>query len=291
MKVAIVVPSPSLGDGFIMSVAAYNFWRAGNEVVLFSNSSLISLKSWMGFLNFKNLSNLEELKEFDLIILEHNNHPLAYQIADKREHLKQLLIFYTSYKETKHGKLKPLDFVCDKDKTIVENVINMCKKQLPKTTSESGMTIPESFVHKRFLKRVIIHPTSGSEDKNWPLKKFISLAKKIKKEGFDPIIISNEALPIKTIQFSNLQDLIAYIYESRFFIGNDSAPAHFASYLQIPFIVITKLKEALWNPGWKKGIIVTPPNWMPNIKYFRLKENKWKYFISVNKVFKAFKTC
>jgi predicted DNA-binding transcriptional regulator len=44
----------------------------------------------------------------------------------------------------------------------------------------------------------------------------------------------------------------------------------------------------LWRPGWHPGAVVTPPSWLPNWKGFRIREQKWKLFISVNSVFERF---
>lgn len=68
-------------------------------------------------------------------------------------------------------------------------------------------------------------------------------------------------------------------------IGNDSGIGHLASCLGLPTITITKStsKHYRWRPGWGKNRLINAPfqaKW--HQKYF------WQFFISVNRVYKAF---
>lgn len=89
--------------------------------------------------------------------------------------------------------------------------------------------------------------------------------------------------------FSSLEDLATTIYQSGFLIGNDSGPVHLASYYSIPHIVIAQGRQMpLWSPGWHPPQIIRPPKWVPNVKGMRLREDKWKYFISTKRVLRTF---
>jgi hypothetical protein len=88
-------------------------------------------------------------------------------------------------------------------------------------------------------------------------------------------------------EFSNLDDLAMYVYQSGFVIGNDSLVGHLASNLQIPTIIVADKNERmkLWRPGWLEGSVVTLSPWVPRWKFF---EKNWQHFISSARVLRAF---
>ena len=85
----------------------------------------------------------------------------------------------------------------------------------------------------------------------------------------------------------SLDALAQLIYESGWFIGNDSGIGHLASNLGIPTVSLIHRRKTMlrWRPDWAPGEALLP--WMPLLLH-ALKERGWKYFISVNQVLKAF---
>jgi hypothetical protein len=297
---AAIITSNGLGDGLIMLIIAKSLKNLGFFVFVFNNH-LISLQPLFKFLTLKKNKNLNLnfLKNFDLIILQNDNSEKSKKIISSRKFLKKLKVFYPSYNKNKHLPLEKGDFVCDNSYNLADNVSLFCQKELNASNSkEIGISLPKGLIHKKEIKRVIIHPTSQDIFRNWSQKKFINLAKKLIKKGFDPFFIMTEEerksfkkSKIPIFSKKSLIPLVSLIYESSYFIGNDSGPGHLASFLNIPSIIITNDRKrlSLWQPGWRKAHIIFPSFLMPNIKKLRLKEKYWKPFISVFRVLKTFK--
>ena len=89
-----------------------------------------------------------------------------------------------------------------------------------------------------------------------------------------------------------LKTLATYLYESGFFIGNDSGLGHLASNLKIPTLTIAgNAKQIkLWRPDWSLGQVVTPLFLLPNFKglHLSLRDNFWQHFIPIRRTIKAF---
>ena len=309
-KKAAIVTAGGLGDGLIMLVAAKYLKENGFFEVTIFNNHLSSLKSFLPYYETSIYPQDEnEYLKYDFVLLQNDNSEISKNLFFLRHKSNlNLCIFYPGYKFSKHGKLENNDFSFDPNISMVENVdiscrklfnysINKNNKKNKKNKNDIGIIIPKNLKHKKYKKRVVIHPTSGDVKKNWPKKKYIKLANKLEKEGFEPHFILREKekdyIAEKNVNktiFSFVSELAAFIYESSFFIGNDSGPGHLASYFSIPSIIIAndKKRMLLWQPGWKKANIITPPTFIPNIKGLRFRENKWDFFISSNKVLKTF---
>ncbi len=281
-KIAVVC-APGIGDALILHIASYQLKLHGFEVTTFTDHRF---GNWLAGYSFEMQPELDRIEEcfanFDAIFLQHDNSPKAKKIYSLS---KPVYTFYGSHLASKHGPLKSgYDFVCNPDQTMVENVATSLKKlfHLGDVGKENGLTPPAGLIHRKFANRVLIHTTSGKEEKCWPKPKFLEVAEELWKAGFE-----TSFLP----QCPSLESLASMIYETGFFLGNDSGPGHFASYFQIPHLIIGKTEKEmrLWRPGWKAGEIVYPPNWIPNWKGFRLRENHWRTFISAKNVVKRFK--
>ncbi len=303
MKKAAVIPSAGIGDGLLMMIVCNHLSLLGYKVTIFHNS-LHGLKNWCDQYRFKKDYIGEDLQSYDYIILQNDNTIRTkdfIQLRDKN-FLKTLSIFYFTYKESKHPPLSDLDIVFNKEKNVADNLSEASGRLLKSTiySKDIGLNIPSYLQHKKFSNRVVIHPTSGSNFKNWHKSKYIKLAVKLQKKGFSPSICLSPKeredwfdvykYAIDLPLFNNLTDLATYIYESGYFIGNDSVQGHIASYFNIPSIILANNKNnmKLWQPGWKKAKIIYPPSWIPNIKHLRLRDNKWQHFISVRKVLRSF---
>lgn len=182
----------------------------------------------------------------------------------------------------------------------VENAAIFCeeKLRLKNITRDIKLAPPEhlELKHKNHPKRVVIHPYSAYKRKNWPLKKYIKLAAMLKNDGFDPVFICSpkerpelmDALKGKCLVplFPTIGDLASYIYESTFFIGNDSGPAHLASALNIPTVTIMFHKRNFyWRPDFSQpNVVVLPP-----VNIVIGPKSLWKCFVPVSRVYRETK--
>lgn len=270
MKIAVVC-APGVGDAVILHIVSYHLALAGHEVHTVTPHRF---GRWLEGYRFGDLG------DGDAVFLQHDNSARAEAI---RRQGGVVYTFYGSHKVSKHGELRAgYDYVCDLDRTMVDNVVMALEVLFHiKATSDNGFRPPAELVHRRYQKRVVIHATSGNPSRNWPEEKFAQFAEWAESVDLEPFFLP---------QFDRLEQLISLIYESGYFFGNDSGPGHIASSLKIPNLIIGREARHMrhWRPGWG-GEIITPPKWVPNWKGFRLREKKWKTFISKKNAISRFK--
>ena len=292
MKKIAIVCAQGIGDALILSIASRHLQQQGHEVTTFSRH-LPLFKNWLIQGSYEQA--VSHLDSFDTILLQHDNSEIARHIVGLRKINVSVYIFYTNYRESKHGPLlKGFDFPFNENKTMVENTVAGLRELFGGTVLKfNALQPPSGLFFRKYPKRIAIHPTSTSEEKNWPREKFLKLAKKLSKNGFEPVFTvaphEQSSWP-SSPKFPSLADLAAFLYESGGFIGNDSGPAHLASYLSIPALVISgqERRARLWRPGWGRTECIYGPRYLPNFKYFRLREEKWKYFITTKGVINRF---
>lgn len=272
MKKFAVVCSPGIGDALIMHIVSHHLREAGFDVV---TSTPHRFGRWLSGYQFG------DWEDCDAIFLQHDNTARSKAI---RALDKPVYTFYGSHLLEKHGPLRGgFDYVCDPNRTMVDNVVTCLQVLFKiKASTENGFKPFERLLHRRYKKRVALHTSSGDPFRNWPEAKFLKCAKWLESEGYEPVIIP---------RFPTLEDLVSFIYESGFFLGNDSGPGHIASNLKIPHLVIGRTERLMrfWRPGWAAGEVVVPPRWIPNWKGLRLRETHWKTFITPNTIIKRFK--
>jgi ADP-heptose:LPS heptosyltransferase len=111
--------------------------------------------------------------------------------------------------------------------------------------------------------RIVIHPGSGSEAKNWPLDRFIDLARRLKADGAQTeftlgevelerwdasrlAAMSDAAPVIRPPSYLDLADLLG---GARLVITNDSGPAHLAGVLGATTLCLFGPTDpAVWRP-------------------------------------------
>lgn len=293
-----VVCADGIGDALITSMIARALRKIGHRVAVFSTH----LKSFGSLLEEGEYLSMADdwekvLAPFDAVILQHEDTLRAKQILSLRKKGLTLYVIYTNYRLSKHGPLvEHLDFPVDEQKTMVYNV-GLAMRTLFHIEIDAQNCLQKKLPlpHRENTKRVLIHPTSTREDKNWRKNRFLHLSNQLERLGYEPMFIlspkERESFP-KTIHaphFANLEELAKTVYTSGFLIGNDSGPAHLASYYGIPHIVICQGRQMpLWSPGWLDPTIIRPPRWIPNLKGMRLREKKWNFFIPVSRVVRTF---
>lgn len=290
-KIAVVCAS-GIGDALLFHTISHHLQTIGWEVTTFSNH-LPLFGRWLCGYQLAPQPHLEEIEKifssFDLALLQHDNTPKARKILALPI---PVYSFYGSHLIAKHGPFRSaLDYLCDPDVTMLENVARASEKFFGSSSKENGLLPPPGLTHKKNVKRIAIHPTSASEEKNWPREKFLAIAHLLKKEGYEPTFTVSpserehwEGAPL----FPSLEELSSFLYESGAFLGNDSGLGHIASYLQIPHLIIGPSESHLrfWRPGWLQGECSYPPPWLMQWKWTR---QKWKDFIPTRSVIKKFK--
>ena len=286
-----------LGDGLLSLILANNLKENGHEVTTF-HPQLSQLESWFPGQSIQSFPSVQELAGFQRIFIFLEKTPWMQVI------LNECLSKYRSITTVINPIATPnTDYpfweecLFNGSNSFADNLSTFCKTvlQLEKTTKENGVKIPSGLVAKRFPQRVILHPTSSKEEKNWPREKYLALATKLKEKGYDPIFALSPQeregwLDVNTPYFASLGDLAAYIYESGHFIGNDSGIGHLASCLGVPTLTICRNKQTakFWRPSWSKGVVLYPRSFIPNIKFMRLRDKYWKKSISVERVLFTF---
>ena len=282
-----VISAQGIGDALILSIASRHLQGLGHEVTTFSRH-LPLFRNWLIPGRYEPV--LKDLGSFDAIILQHDNSPLAKEIVALRPTVA-VYIFYTNYRTSKHGPLlEGFDFPFDETRSMVENTVQGLKVLFGGNVQKfNAIYPPPGLIFRKHPKRIVIHPTSTSEEKNWPREKFLQLAHALEKKGFEPVfsVSPQERNNWSSPLFPSLGDLANFLYESGGFIGNDSGPAH----LNIPALVISgqERRAKLWRPDWGPAECLHAPRYLPNFKHFRLREHKWKQFITTRSVLNKFK--
>ncbi len=293
-----LVCADGIGDALITSIAAHSLRKAGHQVSIFSTH----LKSFGSLLEKGEYLPLTQdwenaLAPFDAVILQHEDTLRARKIISLRNKGFLIYVIYTNYRTSKHGPLiEGLDYPVDENKPMVHNLCQAMRSLFGiDADGQNCLQKKLPLLHREQKKRVLIHPTSTREDKNWLKNRFLKLGNKLESLGYEPMFIlspqEREFFPkeIHAPHFSHLEELAKTVYTSGFLIGNDSGPVHLASYYEIPHIVICQGRQMpLWSPGWMAPKIVRPSRWIPNMKGMRLRETKWSFFIPVRQVARIF---
>jgi len=302
-KTAAIIPAKGIGDALLMMIASHQLLKKGYQVTTY-HPSLAQLKSWFPEEHsFKDTYLLEELSSFDLVIVENDNSKRIQEL--KRFFQKKpdtLSLFYPSYVPSKNGPLFHHDQTFLSSQPMADNIAHAIGRLLniQDVSKDNGLSVPNDLIHRFYKERVVLHPMSSDVRKNWPSGKFIKLAELLKERGFEPVFavspeereawLHAEDKGISVPLFESLSTLAHFLYESSYVIGNDSVVGHLASNLQIPTLIISNNRERmkLWRPGWLPGKVLTPPEWVPNFKFLRLRERYWHIWITPKRVLKQF---
>ena len=208
MKSICVFASNGLGDGLLSLVLGRNLQRLGHKVTLIS-SPLMALRSWIPWAEIKPFMSAEEmdaaLRPFDHVIAADHSRALGKGEVVYLDRSQSVVQSFENYLQSKWGSVQPI--------------------------GAPDLAIPSIYQYQRHDKRIVIHPTSGHEQRNWPAEKFLALAIRLQAEGFDPVFMMSPAeakewadlenkVPLAV--FPDLSDAAGYMYESKYFIGNDS---------------------------------------------------------------------
>lgn len=276
-KKAVVLPSRTLEDALMMMVAAETLRRAGYTVTTV-HPQFTQLSSWFPH---HHIVKAASFSPDDWIVAQNDNSETIQLL--KRDYRAQLTIFYPSYDATSCGEVCALDRIFNTDKTMIENIAHSMASLLSRyPCRENGIVAPPHLVQQAHRTRVVIQHTSSEDRNQWLREKYEEVADGLQKRGFDPFFIPEHI---------TLIELAELIYESGFFIGNDSVAGHLASNLHIPTLIIADQQERmkLRRPGWHPGSVVTLAKWLPQWGILgNFFTRNWQYFISSEKVLRTF---
>ncbi|WP_070885145.1 glycosyltransferase family 9 protein [Pseudomonas argentinensis] len=318
-----LVPSMGLGDGCVYLVLAANLARAGYRVTVLSNH-FGPLNDWLPLFETRPLplpaDTFAALGGFDLVISDMGSMLTRY--TEAAEELAKRYVFVGTLKvdsrfvqdsavdtlarlPSEKARLLaplaaaagPLRCLPDDSVSMVEQAVAFCRMRLglSDASSDIGLQMPSTLQHRRHARRVMLHPLSYNVKKNWPHKKYLRLARRLRREGFEPQFVLSPkeraawaqrfepefAVP----QFANARELAAHLYESGYVIGNDSGVGHLASALGVPVLTLYRKRRDgfCWRPGWGDNEVVRPLISLGSIK------RAWMVFLGVSRAERAFK--
>lgn len=282
-KIAYIC-SPRLGDTLISLVTVDNLLSNGFSVDVYGDYA-IQLASWFPHMTVfpATLCNSpEHFKNYDAI----------FHMYDS-DFAKQLDSWHPNSIVFSRSPLYRAKM------TMVDIQVQLCKDELKLSNTRRINSIKplSHLVQRKYPRRVIIHPSSFLPKKNWPAKKFVKLANLLQAENYqvefmlspaelvDWQWLNEKGFSIRA--FSSLSDAASFLFESGFFIGNDSGIGHLASNVGLPTLTIILRKSVAkqWRPSWSVGKIVLSPSW---VNPRPVKEKLWKIFTTVGTVKKTF---
>jgi heptosyltransferase-3 len=283
-RVALVL-SPAIGDSLLMMTIARNLQQNGVCVTVFGRQ-IQSLRAWFPEVHTEPDLHAEQLAAklapFDTVIQMHRNKPFG-----GLDHF--------------HPRVLLLDHICRvrSSESMADRLTRFCRDELGlvKVHKSNGMIAPAGLQHRKYPLRVAIHPTASTSDKCWLPARFIRLAIKLRELGFAPEFvvapqeradwIHVERFGLSLPDLGSLDNVATWIFESGWFIGNDSGIGHLASSLHIPTLSLFMRRGIAhtWRPGWGAGPVLIGSAYLPT---GFLKERYWKYTLSVRRVSRAF---
>ncbi|WP_297352954.1 glycosyltransferase family 9 protein [Paraburkholderia sp.] len=268
-----------------MMTIARNLQQNGIAVTIFGRQ-IQSLGAW--FPEIETLDDLAaedltaKLAGFDRVIQMHRNKPFVGL-------------------EQYHPRVSFLDHICRvrSSESMADRLAKFCIDEfgLAGADKSNGMTPPPGLQHRKYPLRVAIHPTASTADKCWLPARFIRLAIRLRELGFSPEFVVApqeradwlyiERFGLKLPDLGSLDNVATWVYESGWFIGNDSGIGHLASSLHIPTLSLFMRRgiARTWRPDWGTGQVLIGSTYLPT---GFLKERYWKYMLSVRQVSRAF---
>lgn len=280
-----LIQSPALGDSLLLTIIAHNLQRNGMPVTVFGRQGQF-LADWFPHIAIAPALTRETLTaalaDFDTVIQLHRDHPFDRL---HEHHPNVVLLSHIPNAPVEDAMAHRLAAYCRTD------------LQLQDVTTSNGLTPLPGLQHRRHRMRVAIHPTASTGEKQWLPSRFIALGLALREAGFDPQYVMTtdersawgeiEAAGMAMPAFASLSDVAAWLYESGWFIGNDSGIGHLASNLQIPTLSLFMRKGSArtWRPSWGIGKVLIGGTYIPTGK---LKERYWKHALTVRRVMRAF---
>ena len=292
-----------LGDGVNSLVLSQNLSLQGWQIDTYHNG-MGSMQNWFPHLPILSYPDVEEipriLSSYDWWFVVDNRSSEFVQTLiqeGKRRFPERMkvLYLYPSWgikKEPYYSDCQIHPFL-----PFAENLRRFCCNilQLPSIEARNGFAPPPELHFRKHSKRIVIHPTSAKEERNWPKESYVKLALHLKKEGYELVFVPGNQegwtdIPFDVVSFPTLDLLASFLYESGYLVGNDSGLGHLASALGIPTLSIFRRKASadFWRPSFSEGVVVHPNQWIPNFSGLRLRDRHWKRWVTVKKALEGF---
>lgn len=280
-KIAFLV-SDKLGDSLLLLPLARNLVRNGYQLTIFGRH-VHALAPWLPGLEVRpvpldgvaGLTTFDRVFQMDIeqpVAIDPHNHPLPLDSLTLwlRQQPAQSRLFLQETREfakVTYG---------------IEDWSDAC-----------GLHTHQPELSRQNHRRIVIHPTAGTPERYWSASRFIELARRLSRDGYDVAFVveereaqtwrmQTEGQPFTVNHFESLQALGNFIHESGYFIGNDSGIGHLASALGVPTVTISHRPRNMnrWRPQWAPGVIV-PHLWLP-LRSWRRKY--WRFAVTVGAV-------
>lgn len=281
-KIAIV-SARGLGDALLTMTIAYNLHLKGYQVDFYSDV----LSSMAGYFpDVRVLSFSEEETNWEALTKQYEFSAFADGMV------------CPSLVESAASRL----FILNRDKqsrkvcyveSFAQQLRSYFSLDFEIVTMNNGLTMPAGFEFRKYSRRVILHPTSSNEKKDWPMEKFIALAQRLIRSGLEPVFILTEAeVSYQSLAKENgisfvclsLKRLVPYLCESGAIVANDSGPGHLGAFTGISVISIfpKKSRTLMWSPVGENVTLVWPRLRLPGSNGNRY----WKRLLSVSGVYR-----
>jgi ADP-heptose:LPS heptosyltransferase len=285
-KMAFIM-SPRLGDALIAMTLIYNLHRQGYDVTVYSDF-IADLKEWFPWARVFAYSAEQDAKAtwggYDILL---HRYPHDVRCGSELWHPCVLALSALSlYRQCRNE---------------VDQQLEVCKKifDIQQPYRDNGIVLPNGLRSQRASHKVAIHPTASLKTRYWLAKHFISLAKRLESEGYEPMFLvaphekeDTEWIVkagFKRIITTSIENAAEVICGSGWFIGNDSGLGHLASCLGIPTVSMHQRRKVkiCWHPGFALNKALLP---RVNLLVKSWKEKYWKYFLTPSQVYNAFVT-
>jgi heptosyltransferase III len=280
-----VITSNALGDTLLLMVIVRNLLDHGFDVSVFGRAAW-ALRGWFPDVDIREIPDearlCAELAPFEIVLQMHDHQPVR--------NLPQF-----------HENVRILDPLTADiwNRPMVTRFTDFCRAEfgIGEVDNGNGLVPRVGLQHRKYTRRVVIHPEASTSDKRWLPHRFLRLARHLERWGYevafvmapgelarwDTLLLSRFAVHT----FSNLDGLAAWLYESGWFIGNDSGVGHLAANLGIPTLSLFRRRAVAqrWRPAWGNAQVVLPWQWLPGAS---LKERFWRETLTCSRVLSAF---
>jgi len=140
--------------------------------------------------------------------------------------------------------------------------------------SDEDHNLARRYLGKKSTPTVALHPSSGSETKNWAVENWIELGRLLLSAGYELLVIAGEAdekrvgilesawigKPVRFVKHQPLPQLAA-LFEGGFFVGHDSGISHIAAAAGARCILLFGWTDpAIWAPTNKDVTVLRAPD-------------------------------
>lgn len=303
IKKAALFCHNGLGDGVNSLVLSQNLFLHGWKVDTYHNM-IGSMQNWFPHLPIRPYPEIDEIPEilssYDYwFVVEDRASPFVQALIKEGKRRfpdrMKVLYLYPSWgikKEPYYSDCLIHPFI-----PFAENMRRFCQQilDIPAIDTRNGFSPPEDLVFRKHPKRIVVHPTSAKEERNWPKESHVKLALHLKTMGYELVFVPGNQegwrdIPFEVATFPTLDLLARYIFESGYLIGNDSGLGHLASALGIPTLSIFRRKASasFWRPSFSRNVVVHPNQWIPNFSGLRWRDRYWKRWVTVKKTLRGF---